>query len=107
MLFCNKNIFIYVILTFLLLPIKFAYASGDPTVLYWLGGWIILDIILFVIISIIERNKIKKIIKLVIYSLSIIVLWIWGMSVKGPDFNMSNFAMSISPVIITILLLII
>ena len=89
----------------LLLQPEFAYASGDPAVLFWFGGLTILHLILFVFLFVKGRNLINKVIKLSVYTFIMLLLWKWGMSVEGPNFTSVYMVLSICPIAITILLL--
>jgi len=82
-----------------------SYASGDPSIVYFVGSSAFVHIFLFIYLSIKEKNIIQKIIKLSVYTFLTILLWNWAMHMRNPHFLIPDSILFCGPGILTFLLL--
>jgi hypothetical protein len=82
-----------------------SYASGDPSIVYFVGGSALVHISLFIFLAIKEKRIVQKIIKLSVYTLLSFLLWNWAMHMRDPHFLIPNSILFCGPGLLTVFLL--
>ena len=73
-----------------------ALASGDPAVLWWAAGAIVMQMVVGVLLW---RICLLRTPVLAGYGLLLMGIWLWGLNVPGPDFGMVHAVLLGAPVL--------
>ena len=92
----------WILLVFLIFCHNPAYASGDPSVLYWLGSIAVVHIALFIVLYKKESSAKKRVGKLFAYSALVLILWSISVNWARLDFGLIYAALLFFPTILTI-----
>lgn len=101
----NAKLFVHLWVLSFIFQNRLAYASGDPAILYWLGSIAAIHLGLFAFLYAKERKLVRRIVNLIVYSISGLLLWNLAMNFKGPNFNAMYAILLLVPLAIVIFLL--